>query len=137
MYTTYNILDDVFKLRNVCDDFFAHTHGRGSGIYDFPYTNIYEEKDRLEIKALLPGVGKDDVHIELDNDKIIIESERKSDITDDLYIRRERSFGTSRKAIKLPFQVDREKINAKFTDGVLTLTLEKSDEAKPKKINIK
>jgi len=135
MYTAYNILDDMIRLRNVFDDFFTNT-GTASRS-DFPYVNLYEDGDNIELRAIIPGVESKDIDIQLTQDGLIITGERKSDLKDKPYIRKERDFGKFKKSVKLPYSVDREKINASLKDGILTVTLTKSEEAKPKKIEIK
>jgi len=136
MYTTYNIFDDMLKLRDVFDDFFqsGRTTGRSG---NFPYINLYEEGDNIEIRAVLPGVESKDIDIQLTQDSIVIAGERKSDLKDKPYIRKERDFGEFKKSVKLPYNVDREKINASLKDGILKIVLTKSEDARPKKIAIK
>ena len=134
MYTTYDIFDDVLNLRNVFDRFFQEMPVRRS--VEFPYINLYEKDDAIDIKAIIPGVKVEDLDINLADNSLIIEGERKSDYVDKPYIRREREFRKFKKSVRLPFDVDRDKINADLKNGILTIKLVKSEAAKPKKIEI-
>jgi len=66
-----------------------------------------------------------------------LEGEKKSDVQDKPYIRKERAFGKFKKAVKLPYRVDGDKIEAGLKDGILTVKLAKAEEARPKKIEIR
>jgi len=136
MYTTYDIFDDVLNLRNLVDRFFSDTPSI-SRRYDYPYVNLYENGDNLEIRVLTPGVRVEDININLIDNSLVIEGDKKADYKDIPYIRRERDFGRFSKSIKLPFKVDVNNINATMKDGILIVKLVKSEEAKPKKIEIK
>ena len=136
MFTTYDIFDDVFKLRNMVDDFFKDNPASRNRALEYPYANVFEKNDQLEIRALVPGVVKEDLKIELNNNNVVIEGTRKNDTVDKPYIRKERTFGTFSKTIRLPYAVKQDAINASLKNGILSVTLEKSEEAKPKKIDI-
>ena len=104
-----------------------------------PATNVLEHDDRFELELALPGFGKKDITIEVDNDILKIESaiESKGDST---YRLREFNYGGFKKHFKLPKSVDRDSISASFAKGILTVTLAKRDEAIPqpaKSIKIK
>lgn len=132
MYT-YNTFDDVLELRNMIDDFFKGSTVRRK---NYPYTSLNEENDQITIKAVVPGVSPENINIELVDNTLVIEGEKKSDYNDNPYLRKERSFGKFKKSIKLPYRVENENIDAQLKDGILTVCLHKSEEAKPKKIEI-
>ena len=67
---------------------------------------------------------------------LVIAGEKKADYEEEPYLRKERFFGEFKKSIKLPYRVNHQSIRADLKDGVLTITLEKSEDAKPKKIEI-
>lgn len=136
MYSTYDIFDDVLGLRNMVDRFFSDNPMPRRRV-DFPYVNLYEDKDEVEITALLPGVKSDTLNIELVDTSLVIEGEKPSDIKDRPYIRKEREFGRFRKSVRLPYRVDMNKIQAEMREGVLSIRLAKAEEAKPKKIEVK
>ncbi len=131
MYT-YTIFNEAHKMRNLFDDFF----NEGDSPSDYPSVRIYEADDTIRIEALIPGVESGDIDIELLDGNLIIEGDKKSDYKDCSYVKQERRFGKFRKSIKLPYRVDGNSVNAKINDGILTVTLSKSEDAKPKKIKI-
>jgi len=132
---TYNIFDDALELRNLVDNFFRDVPSRGT-YREYPYIDLYETGEGLQINAILPGVKPEEVSIELVNNSIIIEGEKKNDYTDHPYIRKEREFGKFKKSVKLPYRVDGNNVQAGMKDGILTIRLTKSEDAKPRKIEI-
>jgi len=132
---TYDIFDDVLNLRDFVNSFFNEGSARWRN-REFPYIELYEGKDDLEIRALMPGVKSEDMDIQLINDSLVLEGTKKNDYIDQAYLRKERQFGNFKKSIKLPFRVDREKITAELNNGILHIKLSKSADAKPKKIEI-
>jgi len=139
MFTTYDIFNDINNLRSLVNTFFRDLPETGRRNADFPLINIVENKDdHIRLSALLPGVDRKDLKIELNDTTLTLEGERKSDVEKDRhYIRKERSFGKFARAIRLPYPVKSDTIQASLKNGVLFITLEKSEEAKPKKIEIK
>jgi len=121
-------------MENIFDKFFNDIPARG--VREYPYINLCEKGDELTLKALLPGVKTEALSIQLVNNNLIVEGEKGADYTDNNYLRKERSFGKFKKSVKLPFRVDPNKIEAELNSGVLTISLNKSEEAKPKKIEI-
>jgi|AntRauTorckE6833_2_1112554.scaffolds.fasta_scaffold51281_1 HSP20 family protein len=103
-----------------------------------PSSDIYETNDAIVIEAELPGLKKDDVNVEINDNVLSIKGERKEEDeqSEDNYYRRERFIGKFHRAFTLPMDVDTEKISAKFKDGVLHLEIPKPEERKPKKINV-
>lgn len=135
MYRTFNIFDDILGLKNTVDMFI---NGRIDQNYSErnPLVNIYEENDNITVKAIAPGANIEDIKVELINNMLNITVNKKSDHNKEKYIREERIFGEFTKTVKLPYKVNSDKINASLKDGILTITLEKSEDAKPKKIEI-
>jgi len=136
MLFTYNVFNDLERFRNVVDSFFNEVPARYAGRLDYPLVNAFEKDDRIELHALLPGVKAEDLKVEVVNKTLVIEGERKNDRTEQAYLRRERTFGSFRKAVELPYRVDRNNITATLKDGVLTIALVKSEDARPKRIAI-
>ena len=138
MFYTYDIFDDLLGLRDIVGRFFDEIPAarRARGI-EFPYINLYEKDDRIVVKVLIPGVNQNDINVELTDAALVIGGKRKADLVDMPYIRREREFGEFRKSIKLPYAVDRNRISANLANGILTVTLEKSEDARTKRIEIK
>jgi HSP20 family protein len=104
----------------------------------YPLVDIEETKDEFMIYAELPGVSKDDVKINLADDTLTLsgeikEPEKKDDRT---FHRIERSYGKFQRSFYLPVQIQGNKVKASFKDGILTITLPKKEEVKPKEISI-
>ena len=103
-----------------------------------PAFDLYEDPDKLTVRAELPGLKKDQIKLTLKDDVLTVSGERKqeADAQNSDLIRRERVFGAFERAITLPFPVNQSTIAAGFEDGVLTVTLPKAEEAKPRQIAI-
>ena len=104
-----------------------------------PAINVYEEKNNVVVKAELPGMKKDEFEVYLTGDQLNIAGERKDEReekTAELY-RSERYFGRFHRMISLPAPVKGDAIQAKYKDGVLTITCPKTDEAKRRQVEIK
>jgi HSP20 family protein len=103
-----------------------------------PPVDIFENGDNLVLKAELPGVNPDDVEIRVEDNTLYLKGERKfeKEVKEQSYHRVERSYGTFTRTFSLPNSVDSDKVVANFKDGVLTLTMPKKEEAKPKTIKI-
>jgi HSP20 family protein len=105
----------------------------------FPALDVSEERDSYTIKADLPGIKKEDVHVSFENGLLTIEGERKdqSEEKEKNYHRVERTYGRFVRSFNLGTGVDANKIQANYKDGVLEITIGKSERAKPKAIDIK
>jgi HSP20 family protein len=90
--------------------------------------DVSETDGTYMVKAEIPGVRKEDIHVEIDGAKVMITAEVKKDFEEKKegrLLRSERSYGFASRVFTLGFEVDRAKAEAKYTDGVLTLTLPK------------
>ena len=94
----------------------------------FP-VDLYEDKDNTYVRAELPGVSRDDITVEMTEGYLTIAASRKS--ADE----KEESFAFSR-AVSIADEVQTDKVTANYENGVLTVTLPKREEAKPKKITV-
>jgi len=103
-----------------------------------PAVDIYETDQNVVLKAELPGVDPKDVEIRVEDGTLWLKGERKfeSEVKKEGYHRFERTYGTFARAFPLPSSVNSEKAKAEYSNGVLTLTLPKREEAKPKTIKI-
>ena len=104
-----------------------------------PAIDVAEEKDSFLVRADLPGLSKDDVSVTLQDNYLTIKGEKKHEVEtkEASYYHKERAYGTFTRTIALPVTVDAKKIDAQFKDGVLHVRLPKSEEAKPKQIDVK
>jgi len=104
-----------------------------------PVLDLYQDKDNVYVKAEVPGMKKEEIEISLHQGTLTLSGERKEQQqqqgTD--AIRTERFTGRFSRSITLPGPVDGEKVKASYRDGILTVVLPKSEEAKPKQIQIK
>jgi len=112
------------------------TFGRGGGLSGprfglggesrwSPEIEVHERDNQLVVCADLPGMKKDDIHLEITDDALIIRGERQNEFTDTQggYQRSERSYGSFYRAIPLPGEIDPEQMRASFQDGVLKVTV--------------
>jgi HSP20 family protein len=101
-----------------------------------PEVNIFETKDGYVLEAEMPGVGKDGLEIVLENHEITIVGHRKEDAVNGQVLFRERQLHDYRRVFELDPAIDTAKISAKIEQGLLTLTLPKSERMKPRKISV-
>jgi HSP20 family protein len=103
-----------------------------------PAVDILETTESYVVKAELPGVPKEDVHITVENNVLTLKGERRfeKDETKENYHRVERTYGAFARSFTLPTRVDHDSVQAKFDNGVLTITVPKAAEAKPKQVEI-
>jgi HSP20 family protein len=96
-----------------------------------PSVDIKDKENEIRIEAELPGVSEKDVELSLSGDSLIIRGEKKhaTEEKEKGYYRAERSYGSFERSIPLPVDVDRDKVEATFKNGVLNITLPKTKEA--------
>ncbi|MCB9091718.1 MAG: Hsp20/alpha crystallin family protein [Halobacteriovoraceae bacterium] len=95
-----------------------------------PALNIKEDEDSYVVETELPGVNKEDIHVEIQDNVLMLKGEKKSETEEnkDQYHRIERSYGSFYRSIGLPKDIDAERVNAKMDNGVLTVTVDKLKE---------
>lgn len=103
-----------------------------------PPVDIQENADAYLFHAELPGMTKEDIHITLENNVLRVSGERKfeKDAKKENYHRVERTYGTFTRTFTLPTQVEADKVMAAFENGILTITVPKAEQAKPRRIAI-
>lgn len=103
-----------------------------------PSIDIEERADQLVVRAELPGIKKEDVNVSLEQNQLILSGEKKCEDTasESNKHRSECYYGRFYRSVSLPNEVDPEKVQAQFRDGILTVTLPKSESSKPKRIEI-
>lgn len=104
----------------------------------FPLVNVWTGRDSAVVTAEIPGVKAADLDISVVHDMLTIHGSREPEETDqDVVVRRqERGHGAFTRSLKLPFSVDAARVEAAYRDGVLRVTLPRTEESKPKKIEI-
>ena len=106
--------------------------------YAFPAMNVWSDSDKTVITSEIPGVEKNELKISVMGKTLTVEGNRKPlDLKkDEVYHRQERISGNFKRSIELPFEVEANKVSASYKDGVLTITLPRKEEEKPKQIKI-
>jgi len=132
----------VSSLQDQINRLFNETVDRSSGEANLttwaPPVDIYETEHELVVKADLPDVKPEDLDIRVENNILSIRGQRKFEkkINEDNYLRVERAYGSFSRSFSLANTVNTEAIKADYKDGVLTLSVPKREEAKPKQIKV-
>ena len=141
----WNPIRDFSVLQNQMNRLFEDALGtwlgesNGGGNTNWvPPADIYENDNDLIVRAELPGVDPKMVDVRVENNVLTIRGERpfEQKVQKENYHRLERSYGTFSRSFTLPATIDADKIRAEYRDGILNLTLPKSEKAKPKRIQI-
>ncbi len=123
------VFDDFFKPWN---EWFDTSSSLLNRTLTVPAVNIVETKDYFNLSFAIPGMKKDDFHIDMDGNMLSVscEKEESKEEREHKYTRKEYNYSTFNRSFSLPEDVIKDKIQATYTDGVLHLTLPKKDEAK-------
>jgi len=142
-FVTFDPFRGMFDLQRRINQLFDNSAstapGEGIALSTWtPAVDIYEDDSAFLIKLELPEVSREDVKVNLNDNTLSINGERRFENEDkrDGYHRVERSYGQFYRSFTLPPNVDTQSINAQFKDGMLRLTLPKKEEAKPKQIQV-
>jgi len=103
-----------------------------------PNVDMFDKKDKIVVKAELPGMTKDHIDLTINEGSLTLKGEVKNEeeVKEEDYYSRERSYGSFIRTITLPAAVDEAKAKAKFKDGILEIILPKKEEAKAKEIKV-
>lgn len=143
--TTVNPLQDLLTLRDRMNRLFEESMGKLSSAGDplpsgywSPAVDIFEDHERVVFRVDLPGIVSEDVEINVEDGNLVFRGERRMspDIRRENIQLLERSFGPFRRTFRLPPGVDTEKVRAEIRDGILTITLVKRADARPKRVQI-
>ena len=104
----------------------------------YPAVDMFDDEDKIVIKAELPGMDKKDISVDIENRVLTLSGERNYDneVKEENYYRRERACGKFKRAFNLSADVDSDQIKADFRDGVLKIEIPKPEEQKPKQITV-
>lgn len=135
-YNPFNEID------NLWDDFFNDSKFVPvvpKSISMMPPMDVYDDKDNVYVDVALSGVDPKDVNIEIENGVLCVNGnvEKKTEIDDKNYYKKEIRRSAFSRKVALPADVNGEKAEAKFENGVLKISIPKKEEAKPKKIEVK
>lgn len=103
-----------------------------------PAVDVYEDAEAIQLKAELPGMEMKEIEVKIENNALEIRGEKKIEQTEkkENYHRIERVFGRFSRSFRLPNTVAQDKIKAKYERGVLTITLPKREETKPRSVTV-
>jgi HSP20 family protein len=135
-------MSDFMTLRQAMDRLFEDSFVRAGrtvegGAAAYLPVDVYTTKDAVVIRASVPGVNPDDVEITVEGDTVTIRGEIKPAPEEGNYLLQERRYGPFARALELAIPVQADKADAVFKNGLLTLTIPKAEEIKPKVIKIK
>ncbi|HLO27756.1 MAG TPA: Hsp20/alpha crystallin family protein [Anaerolineales bacterium] len=133
MMTLREAMDRLF------DDAFTRPINLRDGGLSAPAIDMYQTDDEVVVKAALPGFKADDVQINVTGEVLTIRGELKheEEKKDKAWHIREQRWGSFERSVTLPTDVVADKANADFANGILTITLPKAEEVKPKTITVK
>jgi HSP20 family protein len=135
---------EIISLRNVMDRLYEESFIRPSSLWpgleqEELAVDMYQTANDVVVKATIPGVKAEEVDISITGDTLTIKGEHKEEkeIKKEDYFYKEHRYGNFSRSIQIPVQVKSDKAEAVFENGVLTLTLPKAEEVKPKQIKVK
>ena len=138
-YPMPSLWDEVERLQQEMNRLFSESFpGRLSAVSGFPAINLWSHEDGAVLTAELPGLKVEDLELKTVNDTLTISGSRTSEPpAEGVEVhRQERSFGRFTRTIQLPFVVEAEKVNARYRDGLLTITLPRAESERPRRIAI-
>jgi HSP20 family protein len=103
----------------------------------FPPMNVTQDADTFTLRAELPGMNMDDLELTAVRNRVSLSGKREIAVEEASYHRREREGGTFSRSVTLPSEIDGDRVEANYKDGVLTVVLPKREEAKPRQITVK
>jgi HSP20 family protein len=140
-YTPFPVGNFTQQLNRMFEDFdntFGRSEGLGGGTFA-PALDVKEDSDSYTVALEVPGILQENLQISLENNVLSIhgtKEQKKEEEGEGRYRRVERSFGSFTRSVTLPRNVDVNGVAADLTDGVLTVTLPKEEQAKPRQISI-
>ncbi len=138
---TWRPIQDLNEMDRFFDDWHRPARYRAEhGSLDWlPAVDILEADDHVEIRAEIPGLSETDVHVSVTDDVLTLKGEKKHESEEKApkYHRVERSYGRFQRSFTLPSNLNPEDIKAKFTNGVLTVSIPKVEKVKPKEIQVR
>ena len=135
--SNWSLIDDPFD--NFFEGFFRPMRRASETGTLTPAVDVIERANEFVVKADLPGIKKQDIHITLQDSVLTISAESKKETEEkqgERVIRRERRYGKILRSMQLGQDIDESGVKASFNDGVLELTLPKKEEVQPKKVTV-
>ena len=133
-----SLQNDMNRLFNTFFDTPTAANGGGASGRWIPAMDLVETDEHFVLKADLPGLSDEDVHIDVEDNVLTVSGERKSEHEDkrEGYVRVERSYGSFRRSLTLPEGVDADAVSASFDRGVLEVRIPKPEQRKPRRVAI-
>jgi HSP20 family protein len=133
---------DLMGIQGELNQLFGRAFGQGEaagGTSWAPALDVFEDRERFVIKVDLPGLGPEDVEISVEEGTLTLSGERPfyKELDEAGFHGVERRFGAFARSLNLPSTADPNRIEASFDAGLLTITVPKKEEAKPRKIQVK
>ena len=146
----WNPFEEMEMLRREVDKAFEGFGGRqepsrrvaflpGSSPRRYPLVNLFEEKDKIYVEALTPGIDPESLNVDIMHNRLTLSGEKiriTPDVKPEAFHRSERATGKFVRHLQLPVEVDEGKVRADYKDGLLLITLPKAEKAKPKQIAV-
>jgi HSP20 family protein len=138
--TRWNPVREMITLREAMDQLFNESylrnrHQNGGAAWQLPL-DAYANEDAIVLTADVPGLKPEELEVTLEGDTLTIRGELKNRDEQRNYVLRERPTGRFERTLTINTPIDASKVEATFTDGVLTLTLPKAEAVKPKQIKV-
>ena len=125
------------EMNRLFEDFFEDSPAQRSYGTRYPAMNLWEDGDAAWVESELPGLSMEDLDVTVTGKDVTISGERKiGEQKDASWHRRERPQGRFTRRLTLPWEIDADKVEAHFRDGVLTVKLPKCESCKPKKVKV-
>jgi HSP20 family protein len=133
---------EMVRMSDAMDRLFDNLYGRGwrdGDLFESPSVDMYQTENDIVVKASLPGMKADDIQISVVGDVLTLRGEvhAEEEINEASYHIHERRSGSFARSLPLPTSVQSDRAKAEFENGVLTLTLPKAEEMRPKTITVK
>lgn len=125
------------RFSDILDEFFNESLNYKNDSF-MPSVDISETENNFEVSVALPGMNKDDINVDLENGRLTVSGERKFENEENgkNFHRVESSFGSFSRSFQLPDTIEEDSVVAKYQDGILNITIDKSEEKVKKQIKI-
>lgn len=148
----WSAINELEQLRREMDRLFAYPgagngngHNRlaflpGTGARQYPLVNLYEDENGYFVSALAPGIDAENIRVSIVGHVLSLSGEKTRNdegVKPESYHRNERATGKFVRSVELPNEVDVDKVEAEYKDGILNITLPKSEKARPRSIAVK
>ena len=132
--------DPFTEMRRMHDEIrrvFAEFEGQAA-MANYPPVSLWVGTDSVVVTAELPGVGADDIELSASDDSLTIRGKRQPAVDAEkiAWHRRERTYGAFSRTVELPFRIDPDRVQARFSNGVIEIELQRPEADKPKRISI-